>query len=154
MDGKNVMVTERNITAVCLGKGGLYLKYPTYYDETVKFSDIKEDDKEGRVGSRPVNGVFVEEADIVMDGQFSSHNTTDGFIYVANGACLTILNARTLEKVAEYSAFKPNEDLASANFVHVVKTNTKTNAGAPDRIITVAYGQAGVKVFKFVPPTK
>ena len=150
VDGKNVFFSGSLNTAAkfaCLGKNGLYVYNPTYgynQDEIIKFSDAAD-------GSRPVNGIFVEDWDAE-----NGHHYTDGFIYVANGACLTILDALTLEKVAEYSAYnsKDEEHLASANYVHVVKTNIKTNAGAPDRIITVAYGQAGVKVFKFVPPTK
>ena len=147
VDGKNMLVTSSNNTSAiyaCLGKNGLYVFDDTYgykHDEILTFSDAKEG------GSRPVNGVFVEDWDSV-----GGRHATDGFIYVANGACLTILDAYTLEQVDEYSAFK--EGNASANFVHVVRTDESTNGSAPDRIITVAYGQAGVKVFKFVPPTR
>lgn len=148
VDGKNMLATYSLNTAAiyaCLGKGGLYVHNPTYgynYNHRIiTFSDAKEG------GSRPVNGVYVEDWDVV-----DQSHATDGFIYVANGACLTILDAFTLETVAEYSAFKEGD--ASANFVHVVRTGEYTNQTAPDRIITVAYGQAGVKVFKFVPPTR
>ena len=148
VDGKNMLVTSSLNTAaiyVCLGKNGLYVHNPThnynYNHKILKFSDDKEN------GSRPVNGVFVEDWD-----DANGLHYTDGFIYVANGACLTILDALTLEEVAEYSAF--GEGDASANFIHVERIDSSTNENAPDRIITVAYGQAGVKVFKFVPPTK
>lgn len=146
VDGKNMFAADSYYTAshyVCLGKNGLYVHNPMegWNEHIVTFSDV-----EG--GSRPVNGVFVEDYE-----SDNGYHVTDGFIYVANGACLTILDGKTLEKVAEYSAFKEGD--ASANFIHVVKTKNYTNsAAAPDRIITVAYGQAGVKVFKFVPPTK
>lgn len=148
VDGKNMLVASSNNTGAiyaCLGKNGLYVNNPTYgyYQyEIIKFTDAKDG-----TGSRPVNGVFVEDWDST-----NGHHYTDGFIYVCNGACLTILDALTLEKVAEYSAFAEGD--ASANFVHVVRTNNYTNPNVPDRIITVAYGQAGVKVFKFIPPVK
>lgn len=145
VDGKNVLaVPSFGRTYACLGKGGLYVRKsgtsmdgPYVSGETIKFTDTKDNS-----GSRPVNGVFVEDIE-------SSNN---GFIYVANGACLTILEAGTLEKIAEYSAFEEGKEI-SANYVHVEKTDKMTNGKACDRIITVAYGQAGVKVFHFVPPT-
>ncbi|MCH5236328.1 MAG: hypothetical protein J1E95_00830 [Muribaculaceae bacterium] len=149
VDGKNVLVASSNNTGAiytCLGRNGLYVFNPTYdykQDEIIKFTDAKEGNT-----SRPVNGIYVEDWD-----DYNGHHYTDGFIYVANGACLTILDAKTLEKVAEYSAFDGTNAI-SANYVHVVKSNTYTNEHVPDRIITVAYGQAGVKVFRFVPPTK
>ena len=138
VDGKNVLTSCNSINYACLGKGGLYVGTANN-NQIIKFSDKKDGS-----GSRPVNGVFIEDIE----------SATDGFIYVANGACLSILDARTLEKVVpDFSAFEEDQEI-SANYVHVVKTNTYTNASSPDRIITVAYGQAGVKVFKFVPSTK
>ena len=152
VDGKNVLTQEeeRNYTTcACLGKGGLYVKSKNYdfpYEEVLTFSDVEE-------GSRPVNGVFFEPGE-----SYNGRSATNGFIYVANGRCLTILDAGTLETVADYTiGLKDkagNAIDASANYVQVVQTGTSTNEGSPDRIITVAYGQAGVKVFKFVPPTK
>ena len=146
VDGKNMVAYNHDHVAsyASLGKNGLYIfdPYCNHIGEVVKFSDAKD-------GSRPVNGVFVETYE-----NFDGASVTNGFIYVANGACLTILDAQTLELVAEYSDFERGKTDSSANYVHVVKTNDYTNGTAPDRIITVAYGQAGVKVFKFVPPTK
>lgn len=143
VDGKNVLANLNGRLYACLGKGGLYIRKsvttmdgPSVVENTIKFTDAKD-----VTGSRPVNGVFVEDVE----------NFNDGFIYVANGACLTILDRETLEKVAEYSAFEEGD--ASANYIHVYKTNNYTGK-CPDRLITVAYGQAGVKVFKFVPPTR
>ncbi|MCH5236329.1 MAG: hypothetical protein J1E95_00835 [Muribaculaceae bacterium] len=148
VDGKNVLslADNNNLITACLGKNGLYVNNKdNHKEEVIKFSDKKDG-----TGSRPVNGVFVEGIEYYDGGR-----ATNGFIYVANGACLTILDAATLEKVEEFSAFDAKEDknLASANYVQVVKTNTYTNPASPDRIITVAFGQAGVKVFRFVPPT-
>ena len=139
VDGKNVLYNLDGRLYACLGKGGLYVRRGAG-SETLTFTDVKDGS-----GSRPVNGVFVEDLE----------NYNDGFIYVANGACLTILDRETLEKVAEYSAFDPSDEahLASANYVHVYKTGTYTGK-CPDRLVTVAYGQAGVKVFKFVPPSR
>ena len=147
IDGKNVLANLNGRLYACLGKGGLYVRKnvttmegSSVVEDTIKFTDAKDGE-----GSRPVNGVFVEE----------SENFNDGFIYVANGACLTILDRETLEQVAEYSAYIPGKvEDASANYVHVVRTDTQTNGKCPDRLITVAYGQAGVKVFKFIPPTR
>ena len=146
VDGKNMVAynNDHNASYASLGKNGLYIfdPYCNHIGKVVKFSDAKD-------GSRPVNGVFVETYE-----NFDGARVTNGFIYVANGACLTILDAETLELVAEYSDFERGKTDSSANYVHVVKTNNYTNGTSPDRIITVAYGQAGVKVFKFIPPTK
>lgn len=136
VDGKNVLANLDGRLYACLGKGGLYVRKNASDYTTIKFTDAKDG-----TGSRPVNGVFVEDVE----------NFNDGFIYVANGACLTILDRETLEKVAEYSAFEEGD--ASANYIHVYKTDHYTGK-CPDRLITVAYGQAGVKVFKFVPPSR
>ena len=148
VDGKNVLALDNNgMLAACLGKGGLYVKYNEFGHNTIKtFSDKKDG-----TGSRPVNGVFIENYENV-----NGYRSNDGFFYVANGACLTILDANTLEPIAEYSAFdsKADTNLASANYVHVVKSEKMTNGVTPDRIVTVAYGQEGVKVFRFVPPVK
>lgn len=144
VDGKNVLafIHDQGTHIACLGKGGLYVNNPdTHHKEVIKFSDAKEG------GSRPVNGVFVDPIEYFDGGR--AHN---GFIYVANGACLTILDYSTLEKVAEFSAFEEDKEI-SANYVHVTKVKSDTNDSCDDRIITVAYGQGGVKVFKFIPPT-
>lgn len=145
VDGKNVLSIAENgsLKVAALGKSGLYVRNAdSYYDGVMTFSDKKEG------GTRPVNGVFAEPIEY-----FNGGRATNGFIYVANGACLTILDASTLETVAEYSAFEDGKQI-SANYVHVTKTNVSTNVSSPDRIITVAYGQDGVKVFKFIPPTR
>ena len=139
IDGKNVVATPSSGRVyACLGKAGLYVRLtgsrmnaagtasePFVDEKTIKFSDATD-------GSRPVNGVFVEEY---------------GYIYVANGVCLTVLDYNTLEVVADFTLGK--DAVASANYVHVEK-NAETN----ERTITVAYGQAGVKVLRFVPPTR
>lgn len=147
IDGKNVTFWgENNSLYACLGTGGLYAHnpYDNVINRTVKLSDAED-------GSRPVNGLFVESIEYGGGRRLSN-----GFIYVANGACLTILDGSSLETIAEYSAFdsKADTNLASANYVHVVKSDKMTNGVTPDRIVTVAYGQEGVKVFRFVPPVK
>ena len=146
VDGKNVLFWDGNyIFYAALGKGGLYVHDPNYspqhIGETITFNGIEN------ASGRPVNAVFVEGRDSNI-----GHPGTDGFIYVANGGCVTILNRTTLEKIAEVGSAK-DED-ASANFIQVVNAETETTQGVPDRYVIVAYGQAGVKVFKFIPPTK
>ena len=145
VDGKNVLAapTGGRVYA-CLGKNGLYVREEgvrgtenVHYvdDDTIKFSD-----KTDGTGSRPVNAVFVEDYD-----SFKEY----GYIYVANGVCLTVLNYNTLETVADFTLGKDSD--GSANYVYVVKDpNSETN----DRIVTVAYGQEGVKVLRFTPPAK
>ena len=144
VDGKNVLAQPTlGRQYACLGKGGLYVRKdgvsmdgPYTTEETIIFTDAKDGS-----GSRPVNGVFVEDIE----------QTNNGFVYVANGACLTILDGGSLEKVAEFSAFEEGKEV-SANYVHVVKTDDSTNGSTQDRLVTVAYGQDGVRVFRFVPP--
>ena len=145
VDGKNVLATPSyGRTYACLGKSGLYVKKtgnsmdgPYADDQIVTFRDKKDVSS-----SRSVNGVYIEDIE--------SHS--NGYIYVANGACVTILEATSLKKIAEYSAFEEGKEV-SANYVHVVKTDNYTNPNSPDRIVTVAYGQDGVKVFRFTPVT-
>ena len=146
MDGKNVLFWGGNyIYYAALGKGGLYVFNPSFADPTWG-NQVPAIVTFGENGRRPVNGVFVEEGDSNV-----THAGTHGFIYVANGGCLTILDRWSLEKVAEFSS--DLDEVASANFVTVTMSDHESTPGVPDRIITVAYGQAGVKVFKFVPPT-
>lgn len=74
--------------------------------------------------SNPVNGVDVD----------------DKYVYVANGCWISILDKNTKELVTERRA---NDPEVSANFVKVYKINN-------ERIVFTAYGQEGIKVFKFV----
>ena len=134
IDGKNVLFmlpgSESQYYAA-LGKGGLYYKNDSYGTN------------EGRLdfGGRPVNGVFVDE------GHGSEkHN---GFIYVANGSKLSIYNRYKLDEVASWNL--PNDTDGSANYVVAREADEANEDGSHDRIITVAFGQEGVKVFRFHP---
>lgn len=73
---------------------------------------------------RSVNGVAVDDA----------------YIYVANGSYISILDKNTKQVVVER---KGNTKNVSANFVEVKEYN-----GA--KYVFVAFGQEGIKVFKFV----
>ena len=74
-------------------------------------------------GSRSVNGVTVD----------------DQYIYVANGSYLTVLDKATHKVVVERKGKTNN---VSANFVEVKELNGT-------KYIFVAFGQDGIKVFKF-----
>lgn len=74
-------------------------------------------------GSRSVNGVAVD----------------DKYIYVANGSYITVLDKATHTKVVER---KGNTKNVSANFVEVNEIDGV-------RYIFVAFGQEGIKVYKF-----
>ena len=138
IDGKNVLFmlsgSESQYYAA-LGKAGLYFRNDNHgqYDK----------DSSGRLdfGNRPVNGVYADE------GTGNEHH--NGFIYVANGSKLTIFNRYRLDEVASFNL--PESEIGSANYV-VARTEEEYNEfGTRDRIITVAFGQAGVKVFRFSP---
>lgn len=139
VDGKNVLFLppgQESQYYAALGKAGLYYKN----GNTGGMHGLSD---QGRLdfGNRPVNGVFVD------DGTGSEHH--NGFIYVANGSKLTIFNRYRLDEVASFNL--PESEIGSANYV-IARTDTEYNEfGTLDRIITVAYGQAGVKVFRFTP---
>lgn len=128
VDGKNVLFmlpgSDTQIYAA-LGKGGLYYRNNngTMTEGYLKFGD------------RPVNGVFADDW---------NNEKNDGFIYVCNGAKLTIFNRYELNEVASWNL--PKKEDGSANYVTVHRNEDGT------RIITVAFGQAGLKIFKFTPP--
>ena len=144
IDGKNTLLCAPDTyndkeCYAALGTSGMYYK----------FNGVNSGNPiEGVVtfGNRPVNCVTADVSD-----QEKGH---DGFIYVANGAKLTILHRKTFEKVASYNIpakdANGNDVASSANYIHVQKA--PANNWAPrERIITVAFGQEGVKVFKFNP---
>lgn len=132
VDGKNVLfmpsVGESQYYAA-LGKGGLYFKN----DNSGQYG--KENAGRLDFGDRPVNGVYAEDG-------FDSNN---GYIYVANGSKLSIFNRYKLDEVASWNL--PSTETGSANYVTV----RPAGDGTSDRIVTVAYGQAGVKIFRFTP---
>lgn len=78
---------------------------------------------EGEDGIRSVNGVAVD----------------DSYIYVANGSYITVLDKATKEIVVER---KGNTKKVSANFVEVKEYDGET-------YVFVAFGQDGIKVYKF-----
>lgn len=137
VDGKNTLCILGNSEFyVALGTSGLYC------DNGIDgFKGIK------KFGNRPVNCVAVDNT--VNESGHSNKN----YLYVANGSKLTILDRGTLEEVASWnlpSKIKDDEGNeinieSSANYITV----TKADDGV--RTITVAYGQAGVRVFKFNP---
>lgn len=63
------------------------------------------------------------------------------YVYVANGNYITVLNKSTLEKVVEARG-GTEDDKISANFVEVKEYNNEV-------YVFVAFGQNGIKVFKF-----
>lgn len=153
VDGKNVVYSDGDGKLfACLGKGGLY------YENNGNRGIMKF----GENGNLPVNGVYADNSVEFDWAQFEyvyeekGHN---GYVYVTCGARLVILDRSTLEEVASWNIPTKDKDgeylddvAASANYVNVVKGEKVGDVY--ERIITVAFGQAGVKVFKFIPPVK
>lgn len=138
IDGKNTVSTiDDTDYYVALGKGGLYYTQNDPYTSGTKQTGTLT------FGNRPVNCVYAE------DGRGEGFHR--GFIYVANGAKLTILDRASLEEVANYNLNikDDNDPAASANYIHV--EIEKDGYPFRERTITVAYGQAGVRIFKFRP---
>ena len=145
VDGKNAMYAlSFSEYYAAMGTTGLYYKFKG--NNTSKdYIGVK------KFGNRPVNCVVADRCE-----QESGH---DGFLYVANGAKLTILHRKTMEEVASWNV--PTKDAngndidvaASANYITVTKAPVNEDGSARDRYITVAFGQEGVKVFKFCPST-
>lgn len=143
VDGKNAMCAlSYSEYYVPLGTNGLFYKFRganTYqnHEGVLKFDN------------RPVNAVVADRSEME-----SGH---DGFIYIANGRRLTIIHRGTFEEVASYSVpvkdGEDNEVAASANFIHVRKAPANGDWSPRERIITVAFGQEGVKIFRFKPTT-
>ncbi|MCH5248114.1 MAG: hypothetical protein J1E99_08135, partial [Muribaculaceae bacterium] len=145
IDGKNAFcVIEDYEYYVPLGTNGIYYKFKGCntsrdYEGVMKFDN------------RPVNFVYTDKPEF--------ENGHDGFVYVANGAKLTILHRRTMEVVATYNVPSVDADgndvASSANYIHVRKAPRVGESFEPrERIITVAFGQAGVKIFRFKPEKK
>lgn len=148
IDGKNTLTAlDNGRYYAALGKGGLFFKHEDYYRNGQPTSGVVDD-----FGNSPVNSVFVDDA-----YQESYHG---GYVYVANGARLTILDRASMTEVASYTLSakdKVEENMASANYIHVEKgkeypiTNGEFSGVVKERIITVAYGQSGVRIFRFIP---
>lgn len=137
IDGKNTLVILGSTEFyAALGTGGIYCVNGEGFNGFKKFDN------------RPVNCVAVD------NNVNESGHSNKGYLYVANGAKLTILKRDTLKEVASYNLLPENDDddfYPSANYIHVENTGDEISG---TRIVTVAYGQAGVKVFKFNPPVK
>ena len=146
VDGKNVLCyppknSDEEYYAA-LGANGLYYHFP----------GTKKPMHEGiiRFSNRPVNCVFVDRS--------MNESGHDGFIYVANGSKLTILHRNTLQEIVSWNMPSTDDDgndiASSANYI-TVRTAPRVGDSwdARPRYITVAFGQAGVKIFKFTPTT-
>lgn len=149
IDGKNTLVTTTvsgqnyNEYYAALGTTGLYYHFPgknssTIYEGVMKF------------GNRPVNNVYV-------DPFGSGESKNDGFLFVANGSKLTVLHRRTMEELDSWNMPSKDADgndiASSANFIYVTKGAQDEN-GMYERTVVVAFGQAGVRIFKFTPIAK
>ena len=135
VDGKNTLcILGDSEFYAALGTSGLYCN-----NGVDGFNGVK------KFGNRPVNCVAVDNE--ITESGYSNK----GYLYVANGAKLTILDRKTMEEVASWNV--PTKDgngndldvAASANYVLVNKADNG------ERTITVAFGQEGVKIFKFDP---
>ena len=153
IDGKNSLcVLEDYEYYAALGTTGMYYQFKGAITTNKDYAGVK------KFGNRPVNFV-VTDTNENNEGIGEGYDRTshDGFIYVANGAKLTILHRRTLEEVASYNIPAKDADgndiASSANYITVRKMPKGEN-GLCERIITVAFGQEGVKIFKFMPTTK
>ena len=132
IDGKNVLFYKDSEVYAALGTGGLFYSQYSMGENIIDYLGF---------GNRPVNGIFVDEG---KDKEL--HN---GFIYVCNGSKLSIFNRSRHDEVASWNL--PNKADGSANYVTVRRDTEYNQFGTYDRIITVAFGQEGVKVFRFSP---
>lgn len=155
VDGKNTLFAIPRFSDpeyyAALGTSGLYYHFKGNntnkpYEGVMAF------------GNRPVNNVFADKEvtgeGVMVDGKRVGH---DGFLYVANGSKLTILHRHTMEVLATWNMPSKdengNEIASSANYVTVTSGPVGEN-GLSERTIAVAFGQAGVKIFKFMPVVK
>ena len=148
IDGKNTICAFDNGKKLyaSLGTGGLYYQHYPHYGPNELMTGVMTFNK------RPVNCVYAE----APSGEYFH----GGYVYVANGARLTILDRATMEEVASYTLSakdKIDENEASANYISVEVgepyplTHYGIEGSVKERIITVAYGQAGVRIFRFIP---
>lgn len=151
IDGKNTLLCAPDIYSdnenyAALGTSGMYYKFNGVNSNNV-FEGVLE--FKGSSANLPVNCVTADVSDM--------ENGHDGFIYIACGSRLVILHRKTFELVAYWNIPSKdeagNEIEASANYIHVEKAPANNNWEPRERIITVAFGQAGVKIFRFNPST-
>lgn len=151
IDGKNTLFALERFSDeeyyAALGRNGLY-----YHFRGNSTNKVIEGVK--KFGDRPVNNVF---ADRQVTGENIDGSGHDGFLYVANGSKLTVFHRHTMEELASYNLPSKDKDgnpiTGSANFITVTSAPVGEN-GLSERTIAVAYGQAGVKIFKFMPQVK
>lgn len=149
IDGKNTLYALPAFSDeeyyAALGTSGLYYHFRGNSTNKV-FEGVK------KFGNRPVNNVFADREvtgeGIIVEGSRVGH---DGFLYVANGSKLTVLHRHTMEELASWNM--PSDIASSANFITVTSGPVGDN-GLSERTIAVAFGQAGVKIFKFMPDVK
>ena len=93
-----------------------------------------------------LNGLQIGDSDPIMFGNERAVNgvaVDDEYIYVANGNYITVLDKATRKQITERRGGEV-DDKISANFVEVKKIGD-------DRYVFVAFGQNGIKVYKFNP---
>ena len=159
IDGKNTLFaipwfSDEEYYAA-LGTSGLYYHFKGNITNKV-FEGVR------KFGNRPVNNVYADK-EVTGEGVYSEDDVNkerrighDGFLYVANGSKLTVLHRHTMEELASWNMPKDEngDDIASsANFITVTSGPVGEN-GLSERTIAVAFGQAGVKIFKFMPAPK
>lgn len=157
IDGKNTLLCapecySDNEQYAALGANGVYYHFNGVNSgkEIEGVLKIKGSNK-----YLPVNCVT---ADVSSDE--SGH---DGFMYIACGARLIIVHRKTFEVVAYWNIPTKDENgdylddvAASANYIHVQHgpvVSYENDRKVRERIITVAFGQEGLKVFRFNPAT-
>ena len=145
IDGKNVLAGT-DIAGeyyAALGTNGLFYKFKENETREERSGVLKFGDS----GNAPVNGVAVDNG----NGESYHH----GCIYVANGSKLTVLYRNSLEEMDSFHepAFDEdgNDNPASANYIAVRKAPVEESGKIRERTIAVAFGQAGVKIFKITP---
>lgn len=156
IDGKNTLFAIPRFSDeeyyAALGTSGLYYHFRGNTTNRV-FEGVK------KYGNRPVNNVFADR-EVTGEGIYDEegHRTGhDGFLYVANGSKITVHHRHTMEELASWNMPSKDADgndiASSANFITVTSAPVGEN-GLSERTIAVAFGQAGVKIFKFMPATK
>lgn len=157
IDGKNTLYAIPRFSDeeyyAALGTNGLYFHF-------IGNTSYQPHEGVRKFGDRPVNNVFADKEvtgegiDLNGDGHRTGH---DGFLYVANGSKLTVLHRHTMEELASWNLPEKDKNgnplTGSANFIYVTSAPVGDN-GLSERTIAVAYGQAGVKIFKFMPQVK
>ena len=157
VDGKNTLFAiPRHSDAeyyAALGTSGLYYHFMGANNTMKLYEGVM------KFGNRPVNNVYADK-EVYGEGIYDEegHRTGhDGFLYVANGSKLTIMHRRTMEELASWNMpstdAEGNDISSSANFITVTSAPVGEN-GLSQRTIAVAFGQEGVKIFKFMPVVK